>query len=153
MAGNRLLTKVLQRYWRLSRSLTMGAQALVLDAQDRVLLVRHGYQPGWHLPGGGVEKGETAAEAMRRELLEETGVVPEGAPQLVGVYANFASFPNDHVVLYLVRAWRQGHVPPPGREILEQRFFRCDSLPADVNPPARRRIAEVLGGGPRQERW
>jgi len=56
-------------------------------------------------------------------------------------------------VLYIVREWRQEHVPPPNREILEQRFFPCDSLPADVNEPARRRIAEVLGGSPRSDRW
>jgi len=153
MAANPILTKALQRYWRLKRGLTIGAQGVVLNGNDSVLLVRHGYQPGWHFPGGGVEKGETIAEALERELREEAGITLAAAPQLFGVYANFESFPGDHIALFVVRAWRQPCVPPPNMEIREQRFFPADALPDEVTPGTRRRIAEVLGGKERSAVW
>jgi ADP-ribose pyrophosphatase YjhB (NUDIX family) len=153
MVATTILTKALQRYWRLSRGLTMGAQGLVLDPANRVLLVRHGYRPGWHFPGGGVEWGETALEALGRELKEEAGVILDAPPTLFGIYANFERFPGDHIAFYVVRDWRQPELPAPGFEIREQRLFPADALPEDVSDSVERRLAEVLRGHPRDERW
>lgn len=53
-----------------------AARAVVLDPDDRILLVRFAFPAGdvWATPGGGIDEGETAEEAIRRELSEEVGL-------------------------------------------------------------------------------
>ncbi|KAB2851421.1 MAG: NUDIX domain-containing protein [Hyphomicrobiaceae bacterium] len=149
----RFVRRLIQRYWRLSRGLTMGAQGIVVAPGPKILLVRHGYRSGWHLPGGGVEFNETALAALYRELEEEAGVVPAETPCLHGIFGNFEIFPGDHVAVYVVRAWDQPSQPKPGHEIVETRFFGLDELPENLAAGARRRLAEVFEGKPRGETW
>lgn len=153
MAKSRIVTKLLQRYWRFSRGLTLGAQAALIDPEGRVMLIRHTYQPGWRFPGGGVECGETVEQALTRELEEEVGVVLTGSPELFGVYSNAAIFPNDHVVLFIARAWRQERVPEPNYEIAEHRLFAPAAMPPDLSPGTARRVAEIFGGAARSCLW
>lgn len=153
MGSSRFVGKVLQRYWRLSRPLTMGAQGVVLDSDNRVLLIKHTYRPGWHFPGGGVEKNETVAAALKRELNEEAGIELTGPPQLLGLYANFHAFPSDHVALFVVREWHQPIVPEPNREISAQSFFSREELPDDTIAPVHRRLGEILDNLSPDETW
>lgn len=77
----RVVKPVLRVAYRQTRGMTLGTRTVVLKANaTEVLLVRHGYAPGWLLPGGGVERGEALADAALRELREEAGVVAEEAP-------------------------------------------------------------------------
>lgn len=147
------LRRLLHFYWRFSRGLTLGVRALVVDAEGRVFLVKHSYVPGWHLPGGGVEVGETLLAALARELREEGNIELGEAPRLLGVYYNRRVARRDHVTLYLVRSFRQSAPPRPNREIVAHGFFATDSLPQDTGRATRERIAEMLFGRAGGEFW
>lgn len=148
-----LLTKAFQQYWRLTRGLTLGAQGVVIDADNRVLLIKHTYRPGWHFPGGGVEANETVEQALGRELLEEAAISLTGPPQLFGLYANFRAFPRDHVALFLATSWQRGEPVAPNYEISAHEFFPADALPEDTHPSTAQRLREILGGEPRSPTW
>jgi ADP-ribose pyrophosphatase YjhB (NUDIX family) len=140
-------------FFVLRRPMTLGVRALVLDGENRVLLVRHGYVPGWHLPGGGVDPGETCREALERELAEETNIALAGEPQLFGVFFNRQASRRDHVALYVVREFRQGPPRAPDWEIRESGFFNLDALPEGATPATRRRLAEVVRGAAPSSDW
>jgi len=132
---------------------TLGVQGLIVDEDKRVLLIRHSYRPGWHFPGGGVERNERIDEALSRELREEAGVLLRTPPKLVGIYSHFDEFPGDHILLFFVTDWQQPNKPRPNSEIAEQRLFALDNLPGDIAAAARRRIVEVMLGAPRSANW
>jgi 8-oxo-dGTP pyrophosphatase MutT (NUDIX family) len=133
--------------------MTFGVRALVFDAEGRVFLVKHSYVAGWHLPGGGVEVGETALDAMRRELKEEGNIVFDGEPVLHGIFFNRHVSRRDHVVVYIVRTFHQASKPAPNREILDCGFFEVKSLPDGTTKGTRRRIAEAAGNEPISLDW
>jgi 8-oxo-dGTP pyrophosphatase MutT (NUDIX family) len=153
MSSTRLFGKAMQYYWRTTRSLTMGAQGCVIDQKGHVLLIKHTYRPGWHFPGGGVEKSETVETALKRELFEEARIELTAPPQLFGLFANFDFFPSDHIALFTVREWRQIEPPKPNREIAAHGFFSPDDLPDDTNAPTRTRICEIFLGKRPSGHW
>jgi ADP-ribose pyrophosphatase YjhB (NUDIX family) len=147
------IRRFLHAYWRFSRGLTLGVRAVVVDGQGRVFLVRHSYVAGWHLPGGGVEPGETLTAALARELAEEGNIAPVETPALHGVFFNSRVSRRDHVAVFIVRTFRQDGPPQPNHEIVAHGFFHPDALPQDATPATRRRLAEVFKGVPIAERW
>jgi ADP-ribose pyrophosphatase YjhB (NUDIX family) len=146
------LRRALHAYWRFARAMTLGVRALVIDDEGRIFLVKHSYVSGWHLPGGGVEAGETLAEALARELREEGNIEIAEPPRLHGLFFNNRASRRDHVAVFVVRAFRQASAPVPDREIVAHGFFAADALPNDTTAATRARIIEVLGGAPVSER-
>lgn len=133
--------------------MTLGVRGLVVNAAGEILLVKHSYVNGWHLPGGGVERGETLRDALVRELAEEGGVTLEGETPLFAIYFNSSASPRDHVALFVVRAFQQEPEFRPNAEIVGRDFFSRQTLPSDTTRATRRRIVEVLDGAPVSARW
>ncbi len=77
LAGPRAATRILDR---VSGCVIPCAGAVIKDERGRLLLIKRGHEPGaglWSPPGGRIEPGETDADALVREMLEETGLTVE----------------------------------------------------------------------------
>jgi 8-oxo-dGTP diphosphatase len=123
--------------------LTLGVFAAITDKEGRILCVRMNYAThGWTTPGGGVELGESPLDALKREVLEESGleVVPE---ELVGVYSK--PYKNDIVLFFRARVVAQNPWQP-NDEVAQIGYFGRDELPEPMGLVARTRIIDALDG-------
>lgn len=140
----RILTRLVHGYFSVSRGMTVGVRAACFDDRGRIFLVRHSYVPGWYMPGGGVERFETAEQALAKELREEGNLEMTARPQLFHVYYNRKVSKRDHVIFYRVSV-RQTEPRLPDREIVETGFFDPDDLPPETTTATRRRLDELQG--------
>lgn len=145
--------RLLHLYFRLARGLTLGVRAIVLNDRDEVFLVRHTYTPGWQFPGGGVEAGETLAEALGRELQEEARISLTAPAPLHGVFFNRKTSRRDHVAVYVVREFAVDETKRRDLEIAEAGFFPLAALPDGVTGGTRRRLAELMEGRAAAAEW
>lgn len=143
--GSKFKRRAIHRWFLFRRGMTLGVRAAVLDADNRVFLVRHSYVEGWHLPGGGVEQGQSARAALAVELAEEGNILLTGEPEMFSIYHNARAAPRDHVVLFVVRAFRSEGPKIPDSEILEAGFFDQGQLPDGVTASTRQRLKEISG--------
>lgn len=148
----KFLVRLLHVYFALSRGMTLGVRAACFDAEGRIFLVRHTYVPGWHMPGGGVERGETGLAALKKELREEGNLEMTGTPSLFQVYFNGRISRRDHVLLYRVDVVQTA---PRGadREIAECGFFDPADPPPGTTEATRRRLAELSGAAEMGHHW
>jgi 8-oxo-dGTP pyrophosphatase MutT (NUDIX family) len=147
------IRRILHIFWRFQRGMTLGVRAIVVNDSNEVFLVKHSYVSGWHLPGGGVETGETVYEALARELLEEGGITMLAPPLLHGFFFNASASKRDHVAVFVIRDFRQEGGPLHPREIIGHGFFARDALPEDTTRGTRARLIEALDGALKSERW
>lgn len=138
IAGLRVVHAVRLRWWRLAGRAVRGCRVLVLDSEDRVLLIRHSYGSGqWMLPGGGLAKREDPVAGALREVREETGLALACAV-LLGRTDDPASAHETH----LVAGWSDGAPEPDRREILAAAFFGLDALPRQTARSVAERMDE-----------
>ncbi len=137
----RLAYRVLSLYWRIRRPIVLGVCAVVVRDGAEVLLVRHSYLPGWHFPGGGIKRGESASQAAVRELWEETGLRALGEPVLcAGPTYRVLDGKHDHVTFFAIDSWEEDPGWNRSFEIEEAKFFPLSNLP----PSTSERVREVL---------
>lgn len=136
----------------LLKRMTIGVRAVLVDG-DKVLLIKHSYLPGWHFPGGGVDHRETIEEAMRREVMEETGYRVIGDCPIFQTYLNSIPPQRDHVVLFVVESHEQAEAFKPNQEIVACEWFDRHDLPKDTSKATRARIEEIFGNKPRGRNW
>src|SRR5688500_11712302 len=95
--------RAMRIYWVFRRPRTQGVRAIALTPEGHVVLIRHSYVPGWHLPGGGRRRDEDPQAAMLRELREEIGLVSHGSVDFFSEYHQIVDFRRDCVSLFVVR--------------------------------------------------
>lgn len=148
----RLLTRIAHTVYFFIKGMTVGVRAACFDDQGRIFLVRHSYIPGWHMPGGGVERYETVRQALVKELREEGNLELTAPAQLLHVFFNRRTSKRDHVVFFRCQV-RQTAPRLKDREIVESGFFTLDALPAGTTSATRRRLRELAGEAEFDELW
>lgn len=148
----RVIGFALRTYLKLFQGKTLGVRAICLDPDNRIFLVRHSYVPGWHLPGGAIDNGMSAQEALIRELSEEGNLIVNGKPKLCQIYFNPKTSRRDHILLYAVHV-TQIEAPNRNLEILEGRFFDFASLPDNLDPTTMQRISDHIVQEFQKDRW
>jgi ADP-ribose pyrophosphatase YjhB (NUDIX family) len=152
--GLRWRVRLFHLWFLLRRPITFGVRAVVHDrTANSVFLIRHTYMPGWQLPGGGVEIGETALQSLARELAEEGNIEITAQPVARSVHLNRHASRRDHVVVYLVEHYRQTTPKRPDIEIAEAGFFSLDALPEATTAGTRRRLDEIFAGVEPSGEW
>nr|WP_246160158.1 NUDIX domain-containing protein [Aureimonas fodinaquatilis] len=148
-----MLQRLLHLSFLTTRPMTLGTRIAAFDASGQIYLVRHTYYPGWCLPGGGIDAGEAAEQAARREMAEEGNLLCDGSMELIGIYFNRAASRRDHVLMFRADNVRQSAPHMGDREIAEGGFFALHELPEDTTPATRRRLAELESPGLRDAFW
>lgn len=143
------IAAVLRRIvWFVVRPRTIGAQLIVINERDEVMLVRHSYdRAALRLPGGGAKRSETFAECASREVREELGIsVDPEELELLGVYNGREGRQAACIAVFVAPAGSWSGTPGTSPEIDAVEFHSASSLPADASKATRARVVEAASG-------
>jgi len=121
----------------------MGAFAVIVDAERRVLLCHRRDIDAWNLPGGLIEEGEAPWDAAVRETREEVGL-DVAVERLTGVYWK----PDSADLVFNFECRIVAGTPGLSDEADEVGYFAVDALPPNTAPKQVVRIRDALAGGP-----
>lgn len=125
----------------------VAAGVLFFDDADRVLVVRPSYKPGWDIPGGYVEPGESPKQACVREVKEELGITPPIGGLLVVDWAPHPHEGDKMLFIFdggVLAAEHQSGIRPDLGEIAEWRFEAADSFEELMPARLSRRLSTAM---------
>ncbi len=123
----------------------MGVAGAIIDERGQILLVKHRYNPGWRLPGGGVNRGEPPQKAVLRELSEEVGLTG-GRCEFFGLYVRKAGWATAVIAVYRIQGAEVNF--RPNLEIKEICYADPKRPPEGCTSAARKRLMELAGAEP-----
>jgi 8-oxo-dGTP pyrophosphatase MutT (NUDIX family) len=130
--------------------LMVGSTVLVLDTQNRLLMMKRSDGGYWGVPGGAMELGETTEETARRELLEETGLEVDEIT-LFGVFSGkelYHRYPNGeevyNVSIVYIAYNVSGNVKLTDGEHYAFQYFNLAHLPENISPPIKPILKKLM---------
>jgi ADP-ribose pyrophosphatase YjhB (NUDIX family) len=125
-----------------------AAGVLFFDVDDRVLLVKPTYKPGWEIPGGYLHPGETPTEGAAREVKEELDITPPVGRLLVADWAPHATEGDKLLFVFdggILPAETREQITVDGVEISEYAYYPAEQLDSMLIPRLARRVHAAIG--------
>ncbi|MET8687409.1 NUDIX hydrolase [Streptomyces sp. NPDC004732] len=119
---------------------SVSVAGVIVDAQNRALLIQRRDNGHWEPPGGILEREETIPEALRREVLEETGISIALPATLTGIYKNMTGL----VVSLVFRCEATDGTPTPGDETRALRWATRAEVTALADEAYAIRVLDAL---------
>lgn len=118
---------------------SVSVAGVVIDASDRVLVIRRRDNGHWEAPGGVLELGESFEQGVLREVAEETGLAVT-VERLTGVYKNLTR----GIVALVFRCRPRGRGIHPTEEATEVRWMTCDEVREVMSPAFAIRVLDAF---------